>query len=105
MPAGRSDATTAADRPTLHNSLMVVSPSGELVTTYAKHHLFETDKSWAALGPAFATVDLPFPESSEHYPTRDGPGEVPTLRVCPAICMDVSVPESIAIPRLQSRVG
>jgi len=69
---------------------MIVSPSGSLVSTYAKHHLFETDKSWATPGLSFATLDLGFPESSAHYPTRDHPGTVPTFRVCPAICMDVS---------------
>lgn len=92
MAASTSDDATAtrpAARPTRHNSLMIVSPSGEIVDTYAKHHLFETDESWATAGPSFTTVDLAFPESSAHYPTRDAPGDVPTFRVCPAICMDV----------------
>lgn len=72
---------------------MLVSPSGTLVMTYAKHHLFDTDKSWATPGPSFTTVDLPFPESSPHFPTRDEAEAVPTFRVCPAICMDVSRPQ------------
>jgi len=91
LPASATDnATAATARPILHNSLMIISPAGELVTTYAKRHLFETDESWATPGPSFMTVDLAFPESSAHYPTRDAPGAVPTFRVCPAICMDVS---------------
>lgn len=91
------DATATApaaspDRPPLHNSIMIVTPSGHLEATYAKHHFFETDKSWATPGPEFTTVDLAFPESSPHFPTRDDPADVPTFRVCPAICMDVSAP-------------
>eukprot|EP01097_Dermamoeba_algensis_P002033 TRINITY_DN1810_c0_g2_i2.p1 TRINITY_DN1810_c0_g2~~TRINITY_DN1810_c0_g2_i2.p1 ORF type:complete len:298 (+),score=76.07 TRINITY_DN1810_c0_g2_i2:60-953(+) len=41
------------------NSLMLVSPQGELVVNYSKHFLYETDKTWADEGCSFVSVELP----------------------------------------------
>lgn len=90
-------ATESPSRPILHNSVMIVSPAGQLVSTYAKHHLFETDKTWATAGPAFVALDLEFPESSPHYPARDSSVPVPTFRIAPCICMDLN-PDNFTAP-------
>jgi len=40
--------------------MCLVSPEGLLVCTYAKHFLYETDKSWADEGPEFVEpIDIP----------------------------------------------
>eukprot|EP01117_Protostelium_nocturnum_P010545 TRINITY_DN3792_c0_g1_i2.p1 TRINITY_DN3792_c0_g1~~TRINITY_DN3792_c0_g1_i2.p1 ORF type:complete len:249 (+),score=87.37 TRINITY_DN3792_c0_g1_i2:121-867(+) len=39
-----------------YNALCFVSPEGKLITNYAKHFLFETDKTWADAGSDFLTV-------------------------------------------------
>jgi len=57
---------------TLHNSAMVVSPLGELVTCYRKVLLYEADESWASPGWRRSVV-----------PTAFGP-------MVPGICMDLN---------------
>eukprot|EP00958_Prasinococcus_capsulatus_P023470 scaffold3476_cov415-Prasinococcus_capsulatus_cf.AAC.2 len=43
----------------LFNSVMVVSPQGELVTVYDKSFLYSSDKTWAEEGTGFMTVKIP----------------------------------------------
>lgn len=61
-----ASSTTAVDRPapprsTAYNSALLVSPTGELVGTYRKTFLYETDKTWASEGAGFGVWDLPAP--------------------------------------------
>lgn len=42
-----------------YNSLCFVDRQGQLVTTYQKTFLFETDELWAREGPGFRTIDIP----------------------------------------------
>lgn len=42
-----------------YNSMCFVSPSGELVATYDKSFLYETDHNWAVEGSGFVTLDIP----------------------------------------------
>jgi len=42
-----------------YNSMCFVSPAGELLATYDKSFLYETDHNWADEGPGFMTVDVP----------------------------------------------
>ncbi|CEG36357.1 ubiquitin1-specific protease [Plasmopara halstedii] len=44
----------------LYNSMLVVSPDGELVCNPRKTFLYETDKSWATAGKSFYTWDCPW---------------------------------------------
>ncbi|KAH7459714.1 hypothetical protein PRNP1_010954 [Phytophthora ramorum] len=44
----------------LYNSMMVVSPDGELVCNPRKTFLYETDKSWATAGEGFCTWHCPW---------------------------------------------
>ncbi|GAA5857540.1 hypothetical protein JCM8547_009329 [Rhodosporidiobolus lusitaniae] len=74
--------------PAFYNSLLIVSPAGDLVATYHKHFLYETDETWATPGPSFASFDLPFPPSS---PFRSLSSPSPTtFQLAPAICMDLN---------------
>jgi len=57
------------------NSVMVVGPQGELVAVYDKHHLFETDKTWADEGSSFSCIELP---------------NLPGVKVGLGICMDIN---------------
>ncbi|GJN89215.1 hypothetical protein Rhopal_002194-T1 [Rhodotorula paludigena] len=75
----------------LHNSLLIVSPSGSLTHVYHKHHLFggppperAVDYLWATAGAGFTALDLPFPPSSPH--AQEGA----TFRLVPGICMDLN---------------
>ncbi|ORZ00419.1 carbon-nitrogen hydrolase [Syncephalastrum racemosum] len=42
-----------------YNSLCFVDRQGQLLTTYQKTFLFETDEQWAREGPGFRTIDVP----------------------------------------------
>ncbi|SCV74034.1 BQ2448_6466 [Microbotryum intermedium] len=64
------------------NSLLIVTPQGELSAIYRKHFLYETDERWATEGKAFQTYVLPFPPSSPHQ------GQ--DFIICPSICMDLN---------------
>lgn len=76
----------ASGRPlaTLHNSALVVSPAGEIVTCYRKMLLFDADLSWATPGWRRSIV-----------PMGDG------LRMAPAICMDINDPAFVGFLRAQ----
>lgn len=41
------------------NSMCFVSPTGELLATYDKSFLYETDHNWADEGSGFMTIDIP----------------------------------------------
>ncbi|KAJ3290825.1 hypothetical protein HK104_006505 [Borealophlyctis nickersoniae] len=41
-----------------YNSVCLVSPTGEVVVTYDKHFLYETDERWASEGSGFLSVDV-----------------------------------------------
>ncbi|KAI8388369.1 carbon-nitrogen hydrolase [Radiomyces spectabilis] len=41
-----------------YNSLCCVDPTGNLVKTYRKAFLFETDEGWAEEGPGFSVMDI-----------------------------------------------
>ena len=60
------------------NSMRVVGNDGELVTTYDKHFLFATDKTWAQPGDAFMALD------ANAIPGLEG------VRVGLGICMDIN---------------
>ena len=60
-----------------YNSLMVVSPDGNLFYNYRKHFLYETDEHWAKEGPCFKALSLPL---------RSGR----SLKTGLAICMDIN---------------
>ncbi len=77
-PTGRPLAT-------LHNSALVVDPTGTLVTTYRKVLLFEADQTWASPGWRRTVVPLG--------------GE---RRMVPAICMDLNDPRFTAFLRQQA---
>ncbi|GAA5984371.1 hypothetical protein JCM11641_006198 [Rhodosporidiobolus odoratus] len=93
-----SAASAPLDEPQPHyNSLLVMSPCGDLLHVYHKNHLYETDETWATEGPSFATFDLPFPPSSPFHFTSpsspvsaSSPANQATFRVAPAICMDLN---------------
>jgi len=40
------------------NAMCFVSPTGELIHTYSKHFLYETDKTWCDEGPGFISLDI-----------------------------------------------
>jgi len=42
-----------------YNSMCFVSPKGELLATYDKSFLYETDHNWAEEGSGFVTIDIP----------------------------------------------
>jgi protein N-terminal amidase len=42
-----------------YNSACFVAPSAEVLATYQKHFLYETDESWAEEGPGFMSIDVP----------------------------------------------
>ncbi|ORZ14116.1 carbon-nitrogen hydrolase [Absidia repens] len=42
-----------------YNSQCFVNRQGELVKTYRKAFLYETDENWASEGPGFETIDIP----------------------------------------------
>ncbi|CAJ0838268.1 17555_t:CDS:10 [Entrophospora sp. SA101] len=42
-----------------YNSICLVGRSGELITTYQKTHLYETDENWAEEGPGFKSLHIP----------------------------------------------
>jgi len=42
-----------------YNSVCFVNPQGELVLTYQKHFLYETDENWALEGPSFTCREIP----------------------------------------------
>ncbi|GAA6061220.1 hypothetical protein JCM10212_002679 [Sporobolomyces blumeae] len=74
-----------------YNSVVLISPDGKLVTTYHKHFLFETDKSWATPGKRFVSLDLPFPPSSSSSSLNEAPSNPSrTFKYAPAICMDLN---------------
>lgn len=66
--------------PKAFNSLLLLSPAGILLHTYQKHHLYETDESWATEGPGFVTWKLPFPSAEDSA----------TFKLAPCICMDLN---------------
>ncbi|KAK9764351.1 hypothetical protein K7432_008215 [Basidiobolus ranarum] len=41
-----------------YNSSCLLNPSGELVNTYRKTFLYDTDLTWSEKGPSFCTIDL-----------------------------------------------
>ncbi|KAI8100169.1 carbon-nitrogen hydrolase [Halteromyces radiatus] len=43
----------------LYNSQCFVNRQGELIKTYRKSFLYETDEHWASEGPGFETIDIP----------------------------------------------
>ncbi|KAI5476152.1 protein N-terminal amidase [Pseudohyphozyma bogoriensis] len=92
FPQRVPSTSTAPD--TLHNSLLIVNPSGTVEFTYQKHFLFTTDETWATPGPSFISLDLAFPPSNPIHvrQPRSSPPEAPTLtfRLLPCICMDVN---------------
>ncbi|CAG8481209.1 2673_t:CDS:2 [Paraglomus occultum] len=42
-----------------YNSACFVAPSTEVLATYQKHFLYETDEKWAEEGPGFMSIDVP----------------------------------------------
>ncbi|CAG8596832.1 11040_t:CDS:2 [Paraglomus brasilianum] len=42
-----------------YNSACFVAPSTEILATYQKHFLYETDEAWAEEGPGFMSIDVP----------------------------------------------
>ncbi|CAI2170141.1 16897_t:CDS:10, partial [Funneliformis geosporum] len=42
-----------------YNSLCFINPYGELIETYQKTHLYETDENWAEEGPGFKSINVP----------------------------------------------
>ncbi|KAI7856372.1 N-terminal asparagine amidohydrolase-like protein [Circinella umbellata] len=42
-----------------YNSLCCVDPKGQLIKTYQKSFLYETDEQWAKEGPGFVSMSLP----------------------------------------------
>lgn len=75
-----------------YNSVLIVSPDGNLAHSYNKTHLYgglsndAVDYLWATPGSGFSAVDLPFPPSSPF--AQEGK----TFRLAPAICMDLNPP-------------
>lgn len=94
-PAPSSSGAHALPSP-LYNSQMIVSPSGNLVSVYAKHFLYTTDEAWATPGPSFTTVSLPFPCSNPAASGDDNDGP-PSFTIAPGICMDLN-PEGFIAP-------
>ena len=43
-----------------YNSILIVDRQGQLIRNYQKHHLYETDYSWATPGPSYGYVDTEF---------------------------------------------
>jgi protein N-terminal amidase len=78
------------DSKRLYNSLMLISPSGELISTYDKHFLYSVDESWAEEGSAFMTAKIDFNQSKlkdgcDYTNNSDG-----CVNVGFGICMDLS---------------
>lgn len=46
------------DESTNYNSLCFVDPKGNLIATYQKSFLYETDENWAEEGPGFVSMDV-----------------------------------------------
>lgn len=55
------------------NSLAVVDATGTIQGVHRKHHLYETDESWASEGPSFSVLEVGLPRSEE------------SIRICPCI--------------------
>lgn len=68
-----------ATDPIAYNSLAIVDAAGQLVDIYRKHHLYETDESWATAGSEFTIVSLPLLDPARR-----------PIRICPCICMDLN---------------
>ncbi|ORY92734.1 carbon-nitrogen hydrolase [Leucosporidium creatinivorum] len=92
-PSSASSSSTAAPSPAF-NSLLLLSPTGALLHTYHKHHLYETDESWATAGPSFTSWELPFPPSS---PSASASDSARTFKLVPSICMDLN-PKGFVAP-------
>ncbi|KAJ3399954.1 Carbon-nitrogen hydrolase, partial [Chytridiales sp. JEL 0842] len=69
----RFDSTTQAAR----NSICLISPTGNLITLYDKHFLFNVDERWAVPGESFKALDI-----------QIEPAEI--LKVGFGICMDLN---------------
>ncbi|KAG6965909.1 hypothetical protein JG688_00007000 [Phytophthora aleatoria] len=65
----------------LYNSMLVVSPDGELVCNPRKTFLYETDKSWATAGDGFRTWHCPWLDKTISF----------------GICMDIN-PDDFKAP-------
>ncbi|KAG7396729.1 Carbon-nitrogen hydrolase [Phytophthora boehmeriae] len=65
----------------LYNSMMVVSPDGELVRNPRKTFLYETDKPWATAGDGFCTWHCPWLDKTISF----------------GICMDIN-PDDFQAP-------
>lgn len=59
VAAGYPRLFTDGDVKKYYNSMCFVSPSGELLATYDKSFLYETDHNWANEGSGFMTIDIP----------------------------------------------
>ncbi|GLE02594.1 hypothetical protein PINS_up011435 [Pythium insidiosum] len=71
----------AADHSRLFNSMMVLSPDGELVCNPRKTFLYETDKLWATPGDGFRTWHCPWLDKTIAF----------------GICMDIN-PDDFTAP-------
>ncbi|CAG8804962.1 14292_t:CDS:2, partial [Racocetra fulgida] len=49
----------AKEQDKYYNSICFVGRNGNLIETYQKTHLYETDESWAEEGPGFKSIDVP----------------------------------------------
>lgn len=79
----------------MYNSLVFVSPSGEVLAHYRKTFLYYTDETWASEGQGFLTVDLPMVgQTSDTLVTPvddvDEKGGHGTIRITAGICMDIN---------------
>ena len=70
---GTNDSDTR-NHPVGSNSALLVSPLGDLVTTYNKTHMYTSDLPWCSPGSGFLTLRLP----------------PPLGKVTIAICMDLN---------------
>jgi len=59
VAAGYPRVKKAEDTNLYYNSMCFVSPDGELIATYDKSFLYETDHNWAVEGSGFVTIDIP----------------------------------------------
>eukprot|EP00026_Physarum_polycephalum_P013757 Phypoly_transcript_14196.p1 GENE.Phypoly_transcript_14196~~Phypoly_transcript_14196.p1 ORF type:complete len:220 (+),score=26.22 Phypoly_transcript_14196:268-927(+) len=59
VAAGYPRIKKGEDQNLYYNSVCFVSPEGELITTYDKSFLYETDHNWAVEGSGFVTLTIP----------------------------------------------
>lgn len=85
-----SPSPASTTTPICYNSTITVSPTGAILATYDKTHLYYTDETWAQESPSgWLTCSLPLPWRNEK-PASSLPSEEKGVNASFGICMDIN---------------